>query len=756
MTRLKNLSPIDFEDLCRDIAEADTGKRFSAFGPGPDGGVDGRHSTGENTTILQCKHYIDSTFSVLKSSLKKEISKVSELSPKRYLFFTSQSLTPAKSDALAKIADSILQKPEDIWGYEDIEGALRRHPNIEKSHIKLWLSSTVVLERILNSGLEAFTQATKEEILDELRVYVRNPSFEDATKRLEDQKILIVSGPPGVGKTTLAKMMSYQYLEDEWQFYAITSLEEGFAKIDDGKPTVFFFDDFLGRIELDRQSLLQRDSALARFVNRVRRSKNSRFILTTRAHIFEEARIISDYVDDKKLQLSKYILDVGVYTRKIRSQILFNHLSASELGHEHFEALLNGNWLKKIVDHKNYNPRIIASVSSDSIDDVEPLEYPGYRYHALENPELIWSKPYRALDMKSQNLLVTLFFGSEYGQGVDELRRNVSELHRIVCGHYGQPTKPSDFEDALKSLETGFVSIAGQTVSFVNPSVRDFLKSFLIEKDFLALLPAAARRADWAKYLWRHVCNIFQTHPEIKKEFATAFSSFSNIIESTPTMTETKRNGYTSYSADDLSLTDRAELLLQWWESCGEQHFLDKAVFLLSSSTLRLTSWRDGPDLPQLHWWVNSFVDDNLSQKTVLLEAIEARLTNVIESRPPPDELVSVTENIQEYMSETLPEAAATALENAIEYEFTDTRDAISHLDTESDLTEHLDYLDSLARLTGRDPENAKTVIYDRISDIEESDYEERQTDFSPSRRQGNEKFDDNDLKSLFSNLLQN
>ncbi|WP_420412398.1 restriction endonuclease [Roseibium sp.] len=758
MSRLENLSHIDFEELCRDIAKADTGKRFSAFGPGPDGGIDGRHSRGADATILQCKHYIGSTFTALKSSLKKEVLKVSDLKPKRYLFFTSQSLTQKKSNTLAEIASGILQQPEDIWGREDIEGALTRYPEIEKSHIKLWLSSTAVLERILNSGLEAFTQATKEEILDDLRVYVRNPSFEEATKRLEDQKILIVSGPPGVGKTTLAKMISYQYLEEGWKFYAITSLEEGFAKVDDGKPTVFFFDDFLGRIELDRQSLLQRDTALATFVNRIRRSKNSRFVLTTRAHIFEEARRLSDHVDDKKLQLAKYILDVGAYTRKIRSQILFNHLSASELKQEHFEALLVGDWLKKIVDHKNYNPRIIASVSSDSIDVMKPSDYPGYIYHALENPELVWSKPYRALDMKSQNLLVALFFGSEYGQEVDELSENFSKLHRIVCGHYGQPTKPGDFEDALKSLESGFVSISGQTVSFVNPSVRDFLKSYLIEKEFLELLPATARRADWAKHLWRHVCEVFKSHPEIQKKFASAFGSYSQMIDATPSMKKSMRYGYASYSADDLSLADRAEMLLQWWEACGEEQYIEKALSMLATSKLRLNSWRDGRDLPQLHWWVSNFVDDDVSQKQTLLEAIEARLTNVIEDGLPPDELVSVTESVQEYMSDTFLTPftpAGHALGNAIEYEFSNTGEAISHLDTEDSLTEHLDYLDSLAKLTGRDPEEAKSVVFDRISEIEESDHEERSTGFSPSRRQGNEKFDDDDLISLFSNLLR-
>jgi len=208
MANLDNLSPIDFEELCRDLAQAETGKRFSAFGPGPDGGIDGRHSKGENSVVLQCKHYAGSRFPDLKSSLKREAKKLTKLKPKRYLLFTSQSLTPTKSDALAAILCKHLAAPEDIWGREDIEASLKRHPDVEKAHIKLWLSSAAVLERILQSGLEAFTQATKEEILEELRVYVSNPSFDEAAKKLEQQKILIISGPPGVGKTTLAKSLS--------------------------------------------------------------------------------------------------------------------------------------------------------------------------------------------------------------------------------------------------------------------------------------------------------------------------------------------------------------------------------------------------------------------------------------------------------------------------------------------------------------------------------------------------------------------
>lgn len=149
-----SLSHNEFEDLARDLVGREIGKRFEAFPEGPDDAMDGRHILADGDIVLQAKHYHRSGFSALKSKMKSERTAINGLAPVRYILVTSASLTPRNKAALAEIIGPALQGPGDIFGPGDLNALLRKYPEIEKAHQKLWAQSTPVLKSVIKEAFE--------------------------------------------------------------------------------------------------------------------------------------------------------------------------------------------------------------------------------------------------------------------------------------------------------------------------------------------------------------------------------------------------------------------------------------------------------------------------------------------------------------------------------------------------------------------------------------------------------------------------
>lgn len=82
------LNDKEFEQLTKDLLNAKYELNLQDFKVGKDQGIDLRFSTqsNNNSTVVQVKHFLNSGFSQLKSTLKnKELDKVKILSPDRYI-----------------------------------------------------------------------------------------------------------------------------------------------------------------------------------------------------------------------------------------------------------------------------------------------------------------------------------------------------------------------------------------------------------------------------------------------------------------------------------------------------------------------------------------------------------------------------------------------------------------------------------------------------------------------------------------------
>ncbi|MGH7928487.1 MAG: restriction endonuclease, partial [Candidatus Binatia bacterium] len=194
---LGRLTDYDFEKVCKDIFEEYLQVQLELFAPGADGGVDLRHyrAIDDTTVIIQCKHWAKSGRSKLVRHYEMhEAEKVTRLAPGRYLLATTAELTPPAKGKLAKALQGYLQSTGDIFGLNEIAAFLESHRHIVARHLRLWLTSAAVLRGVLNRDIQHRSRTLAEDIEESLRVFVPNPSYDDAHAILDREHACIISG----------------------------------------------------------------------------------------------------------------------------------------------------------------------------------------------------------------------------------------------------------------------------------------------------------------------------------------------------------------------------------------------------------------------------------------------------------------------------------------------------------------------------------------------------------------------------------
>ena len=481
-----NLSPLDFEELARDLLQAETGRRLESFGPGVDRGIDFRSAKGRGL-VIQAKHYLRSGASALLRSLAEEDRKVTKLRPrpKRYVLATSVSMTPALKDRIIAAMPSTPLSPGDIYGAEDLNNLLRRHDTIERQHFKLWLSSTSVLERILRSGVYHRTEAEMGIIRDMVPRFVQNRSVGEAEAVLSNLGTLVIAGEPGVGKSTLARMLVWLHAAQGWRIFVVDDIRDAYEVANEGEKRLIFFDDFLGQVRLSTDFVRGMDQRLPPFLDRVQRNRDLRFILTTRDYILSRAQLLSARLAGPAINKKRYVLNVGTYTRGARARILYNHLYFSDLSPDDKASLLADDFYLGIIDHQNFNPRLIETLTNADYAIVagEPIRAAVER--VLDNPQDLWERPYRQhLTDEARALLLAVLF-NERGVTLLVLQASFARMARALEFRVARADLQARFRQALRETEGSIIAITHRTVAFANPGVRDFLQAAVVTDDAL-------------------------------------------------------------------------------------------------------------------------------------------------------------------------------------------------------------------------------------------------------------------------------
>ena len=68
------------------------------------------------------------------------------------------------------------------------------------------------MDQVLHNAELCQTEFAVEKVIKKLPLYVQNDCYPRATEILDKSNVVIISGEPGIGKTTLADMLLYSYL----------------------------------------------------------------------------------------------------------------------------------------------------------------------------------------------------------------------------------------------------------------------------------------------------------------------------------------------------------------------------------------------------------------------------------------------------------------------------------------------------------------------------------------------------------------
>lgn len=477
------LQPNEFERLVRDLLQKKENVFVESFTHGRDDGIDLRYANCQGTkVIVQAKRY--SSYASLKSELKKEVEKIKKLNPTRYILATSVGLTPANKDEIIKICYPFIKSSEDILGRDDLNNLLGQYPDVERQYYKLWLGSTTVLQEILDKRINTWSDIELEEIRREVSTYVMNDSFDRALSILKANKYLIISGIPGIGKTTLSRMLvNYLLAEGYEEFVKIYNINDAAQKLVSDRKQVYFYDDFLGSNTLSVTEC-GFDIKLLAFIDLVKRQNNKLFILSTREYILVDALHKYEKLSLKNIEFSKCILDVSQYSESIRAEILYNHLSLANLPVEYINQILYRKNYLRIVKHKSFSPRIIEAFLNKKLHNVaDPISYVEDFVRSFDRPYAVWEGTFSSLGKIAQYaLLIRCTMGSDKVFMTDW----VTAVKYFICNN--TTTKSLDWDEmlwreSLKVMEGTFVlSQPYKTdfiVKFANPSVYDFLLTSL-------------------------------------------------------------------------------------------------------------------------------------------------------------------------------------------------------------------------------------------------------------------------------------
>jgi len=497
MYNFHNLNDVEFESFCKDIMERILSTNLRCFSKGKDGGIDltdnlKKFNINNYNIIVQVKHYINSNFSNLRTSLENERGKIKTLNPKKYYVCCSKELTPDNIREIYIMFSDYMESDKNIITLIEINDFLEKPENsdIVKKHYKLWLYASNILNQINNQNIFIDCESLLCDIEEESKYFVQTEVYNQCLKILDKHRIIMITGQPGVGKTVTSKMLVLFYASSGYSVRYTTNgdisdLKKSLSESKEIKEIVLL-DDCLGQHYFNMKET--QENELTSLVKFVKLHENKILILNSRLTILNEAKERYEpfklFLENKKI--NELTINMDTISHLEKAKIFYNHLKYKNIPKEYYENIkMDRNYLK-IVMHNNYTPRIIeyATLSQNYLR-IPTNEFAQYILKNLDNPNDIWKNEfYQRIKEEDRAFLTTLYSLTDTIVENNILKKSFNKRLSIMTNI---DNTVNMFESILARLNQSIVKIVDNKgkmyISVINPSVNDFLRRAIIENE---------------------------------------------------------------------------------------------------------------------------------------------------------------------------------------------------------------------------------------------------------------------------------
>lgn len=386
MLRLDDLGFYQFERLVQVLLKSLFSISAESWGGRGDHGIDAlctcdvnqEDSVLQQPIIVQVKFVENANaagakpWKPLRDAIVKELRQIEDrddalwTQAKSYLLVTNAMLSPENRETATELIRKVLPScAVKVWHGKDIEDFLLNRPKLRQAFPQLLGIADIdsLLTSIVSNDILQRSNASLALARDELRVFVATKAYYEAISKLHSHKLVVITGPPEMGKTIIARNIGIVQLAAEWLVYDCRHAEDFWKVFQESEKQLFIADDAFGSIEFD-PSLTK--SWVKDFGSIVTKLDDMHWLVwTTRKFQLEQAlnEMKKDPTNSNFPDANLVIVDAAQLETDEKIFILYRHSKAALTEKKHKQFIRTNS--EQIVENDSFTPLRIKYLVSE-------------------------------------------------------------------------------------------------------------------------------------------------------------------------------------------------------------------------------------------------------------------------------------------------------------------------------------------------------------------------------------------------------